>query len=72
MTDVSARLTADNAVQIKCKSQEVYGAETVFELTWENDKTMDSSGNHCDFRKENLSYLTNYTFTVSRLIKLNI
>ncbi|KFW68581.1 Receptor-type tyrosine-protein phosphatase C, partial [Pygoscelis adeliae] len=62
--DVNARLTADNAVQIKCKSQKVYGAKTVFELTWENDGTRDTSGNHCDFRKENLSYLTNYTFTI--------
>ncbi|XP_076194093.1 receptor-type tyrosine-protein phosphatase C isoform X3 [Aptenodytes patagonicus] len=64
VTDVNARLTADNAVQIKCKSQRVYGAETVFELTWENDRTTESRGNHCDFRKENLSYLTNYTFAI--------
>ncbi|KAM6199881.1 receptor-type tyrosine-protein phosphatase C [Sarcoramphus papa] len=62
--DVNAILTADNAVQIKCKSQQVYGAETVFELTWENDGTTKSSNNSCDFKKENLSYLTNYTFTI--------
>ncbi|XP_030349589.1 receptor-type tyrosine-protein phosphatase C isoform X4 [Strigops habroptila] len=61
--DVNATLTADNAVQIKCKSQKVYGAQKVFELTWENDGTQDSR-QECDFKKENLSYLTNYTFTI--------
>lgn len=66
--DVNATLTADNAVQIKCKSQQVYGAQKIFELTWENDGTKDSRY-ECDFKKENLLYLTNYTFTVSRLIK---
>ncbi|XP_075012639.1 receptor-type tyrosine-protein phosphatase C isoform X3 [Calonectris borealis] len=62
--DVNATLTADNAVQIKCKSQQVYGEKTIFELTWENDGTKDISGNYCDFKKENLLYLTNYTFTI--------
>uniref|UniRef100_A0A8C6JI76 Receptor-type tyrosine-protein phosphatase C n=1 Tax=Melopsittacus undulatus TaxID=13146 RepID=A0A8C6JI76_MELUD len=62
--NVNATLTADNAVQIKCKSQQVYGAQKIFELTWENDGTNDSK-HECDFKKENLSYLTNYTFTVS-------
>lgn len=69
--NVNATLTADNAVQIKCKSQQVNGAQKIFELTWENDGTTDSR-HECDFKKENLSYLTNYTFTVSRLIKLSI
>ncbi|KAM9280024.1 receptor-type tyrosine-protein phosphatase C isoform 3-T3 [Cariama cristata] len=64
VTDVNATLTADNAVQIKCKSQQVYGAKTVFELTWENDGTTDFRENHCDFKKENLLYLTNYTFSI--------
>ncbi|XP_010085336.1 PREDICTED: receptor-type tyrosine-protein phosphatase C, partial [Pterocles gutturalis] len=64
VADVNATLTADNAVQIKCKSQQVYGAKTVFELTWENDGTKDSRDNYCDFKKENLLYLTNYTFTI--------
>ncbi|KFV45762.1 Receptor-type tyrosine-protein phosphatase C, partial [Tyto alba] len=61
--DVNATLTADNAVQIKCRSQQVYGEQKLFELTWENDGTNYSSEN-CDFKKENLSYLTNYTFTI--------
>ncbi|XP_032856653.1 receptor-type tyrosine-protein phosphatase C isoform X2 [Tyto alba] len=61
--DVNATLTADNAVQIKCRSQQVYGEQKLFELTWENDGTNHSSEN-CDFKKENLSYLTNYTFTI--------
>ncbi|CAN0215850.1 unnamed protein product [Bubo scandiacus] len=64
VTDVNATLTADNAVRIKCRSQEVYGEKKVFELTWENDGTNDSRDNICDFTKENLLYLTNYTFTI--------
>ncbi|KFV42338.1 Receptor-type tyrosine-protein phosphatase C, partial [Gavia stellata] len=62
--DVNAKLTADNAVQIMCKSQRVYGGKTVFELTWENDQTTSHSPNNCAFQKENLLYLTNYTFTI--------
>ncbi|KAM9239567.1 receptor-type tyrosine-protein phosphatase C isoform 2-T2 [Leptosomus discolor] len=62
--DVNATLTADNAVRIKCKPQEVYGNQTVFELTWENDGTNDSKHNDCDFKRENLLYLTNYTFRI--------
>ncbi|KFQ27944.1 Receptor-type tyrosine-protein phosphatase C, partial [Mesitornis unicolor] len=62
--DVNATLTADNAVQIKCKSQQVYGAKKVFELTWEDDGTKVAKDNYCDFKKENLSYLKNYTFTI--------
>ncbi|XP_010150181.1 PREDICTED: receptor-type tyrosine-protein phosphatase C [Eurypyga helias] len=62
--DVNATLTADNAVKIKCKSQQVRGGKTIFELTWENDGTTDSRKNTCDFTKENLSYLTNYTFKI--------
>nr|XP_009925901.1 PREDICTED: receptor-type tyrosine-protein phosphatase C isoform X3 [Haliaeetus albicilla] len=62
--DVTATLTADNAVQIKCSIKNVYGAKKVFELTWENDGTNDTRYNICDFKRENLSYLTNYTFTI--------
>ncbi|KFP31359.1 Receptor-type tyrosine-protein phosphatase C [Colius striatus] len=64
VTDVNATLTADNAVQIKCKNQQVYGAKTEFELTWEIDGTNDTNNKSCDFKRENLSYLTNYTFTI--------
>ncbi|KFU91352.1 Receptor-type tyrosine-protein phosphatase C, partial [Chaetura pelagica] len=61
---VEAILTSDNAVWIKCKSQKVYGKKTVFELTFGNDGTSDRKENDCDFKKENLFYLTNYTFTI--------
>ncbi|XP_064928439.1 receptor-type tyrosine-protein phosphatase C isoform X6 [Columba livia] len=62
--DVNATLTADNAVQIKCKSQQVYGPERVFELTWENGGKEYFNNSYCDFKRENLLYLTNYTFTI--------
>ncbi|XP_065512572.1 receptor-type tyrosine-protein phosphatase C [Caloenas nicobarica] len=62
--DVNATLTADNAVQIKCKSQQVYGAKRIFELTWENDGQKNYSNGSCDFKRENLLFLTNYTFTI--------
>ncbi|XP_049663658.1 receptor-type tyrosine-protein phosphatase C isoform X19 [Accipiter gentilis] len=64
VSDVIATLTDDNAVQIKCSIKNVYGAKKVFELTWENDGTNDTRYNICDFKRENLSYLTNYTFTI--------
>ncbi|XP_064004321.1 receptor-type tyrosine-protein phosphatase C [Pogoniulus pusillus] len=63
--DVSATLTADNAVQIKCRSQRVYGSQKIFKLVWENDGTNTSNKAGCDFRKENLFYLTNYSFMIS-------
>ncbi|KAM6305690.1 receptor-type tyrosine-protein phosphatase C [Aegotheles albertisi] len=62
--DVNATLIADNAVQIKCKNQKVNGARTEFQLIWENDGTNLSKPNSCDFKKENLLYLTNYTFAI--------
>ncbi|KFR08031.1 Receptor-type tyrosine-protein phosphatase C, partial [Nipponia nippon] len=62
VTGVNAILTADNAVQIKCNSRQVYGPKKIFELTWENDEP--KASNYCDFKKENLLYLTNYTFTI--------
>ncbi|XP_051480379.1 receptor-type tyrosine-protein phosphatase C isoform X3 [Apus apus] len=62
--DVEATLTSDNAVWIKCKSQKVYGNETVFELSWGDDEISDRKENDCDFKKENLLYLTTYTFTI--------
>ncbi|XP_074894970.1 receptor-type tyrosine-protein phosphatase C isoform X6 [Buteo buteo] len=62
--DVIATLTRDNAVQIKCSIKNVYGAKKVFELTWENDGTNVTKHNICEFERENLSYLTNYTFTI--------
>ncbi|XP_075566800.1 receptor-type tyrosine-protein phosphatase C [Pelecanus crispus] len=63
VTHVSATLIADNAVQIKCKKpEEVSGPEEAIEVTWENGKQR-SSGK-CDFKIENLSYLTNYAFQI--------
>ncbi|XP_053928743.1 receptor-type tyrosine-protein phosphatase C isoform X4 [Cuculus canorus] len=64
VSDVNATLTADNVVEIKCKSRGVYGAMTVFELTWENDGTTDTKLDKCDFIKKDLLYLTNYTFSI--------
>ncbi|XP_067997011.1 receptor-type tyrosine-protein phosphatase C isoform X3 [Melanerpes formicivorus] len=65
VTDVSATLIDDNAVQITCKSQQVYGGLKVFKLIWENDGTKVYNETGCDFRKENLLYLTNYSFAIS-------
>ncbi|XP_027527676.1 receptor-type tyrosine-protein phosphatase C isoform X2 [Neopelma chrysocephalum] len=65
VTAVEAKLTADNAVQIKCKRQKVYGPQTIFQLTWENDGKTYKTGENCDFTIEDLSYLTNYTFKIS-------
>ncbi|XP_074453906.1 receptor-type tyrosine-protein phosphatase C isoform X4 [Larus michahellis] len=62
VTDVNAALTADNAVQITCKSQEAHGPKKIFELFWENDQNMTSDA--CNFKKENLLYLTKYTFSI--------
>ncbi|XP_074953329.1 receptor-type tyrosine-protein phosphatase C isoform X2 [Phalacrocorax aristotelis] len=64
VTGVAATLIADNAVRIKCKNQDVFGAKTVFELVWGNDERNDSKENSCDFIKENLRYLTSYTFKI--------
>ncbi|KFV70254.1 Receptor-type tyrosine-protein phosphatase C, partial [Dryobates pubescens] len=65
VTDVSATLIDDNAVQITCKSQQVYGGQKVFKLIWQNGGTEVSNQTDCDFRKENLLYLTNYSFAIS-------
>ncbi|XP_063200615.1 receptor-type tyrosine-protein phosphatase C isoform X3 [Chroicocephalus ridibundus] len=62
VTDVNAALTADNAVQITCKSQEAHGPQKIFELVWENGQNITSDA--CNFKKENLLYLTKYTFSI--------
>ncbi|KAM6342621.1 receptor-type tyrosine-protein phosphatase C [Alca torda] len=62
VTDVNATLTADNAVQITCKRQKLNGPKEIFKLIWENGKNMTSKD--CNFKKENLFYLTNYTFSI--------
>lgn len=72
VTKVKARLTADNAIIITCQKQKVYGEKEIFELTWENDGKVENKTTGCSFERKDLLYLTNYTFKVSRLIKLNI
>lgn len=72
MTDVRAYLTADNAIIITCQKREVYGEKEIFELTWENDGKVENKTAGCSFERKDLLYLTNYTFKVSSLIKLNI
>ncbi|XP_068808216.1 receptor-type tyrosine-protein phosphatase C isoform X3 [Struthio camelus] len=62
VTDLDVTLTADNAVQIKCKNQDVYGNETVFVLVWNEEKKQNFK--ECFFLEENLSYLTNYSFKI--------
>uniref|UniRef100_A0A8B9ZXY0 Receptor-type tyrosine-protein phosphatase C n=1 Tax=Anas zonorhyncha TaxID=75864 RepID=A0A8B9ZXY0_9AVES len=54
-------LDGDNAVKITCKNQQVYGAETKFVLSWNGQN---KSGNHCDFKIQDLSYLTHYDFEI--------
>ncbi|XP_014799056.1 PREDICTED: receptor-type tyrosine-protein phosphatase C isoform X3 [Calidris pugnax] len=61
VTAVDANLTADNAVQITCKEREVHGPQKEFRLFWENDEIR---SNNCDFQKDNLLYLTTYTFKI--------
>lgn len=64
VTDVKQTLTTDNTVQITCKKQKVFGPRTEFILVWEHDGKNESKSK-CEFIKENLLYLTNYTFKVS-------
>ncbi|XP_064371849.1 receptor-type tyrosine-protein phosphatase C isoform X2 [Dromaius novaehollandiae] len=62
VTDLHVTLTADNAVQIKCRNQEVFGEKKIFVLLWNNEKKNNSR--ECSFVEENLSYLTNYSFQI--------
>ncbi|XP_025943651.1 receptor-type tyrosine-protein phosphatase C isoform X3 [Apteryx rowi] len=62
VTDLHVTLTADNAVQIKCRNQEVYGEKTIFVLLWNTEKKKNDK--KCFFVEENLSYLTNYSFKI--------
>ncbi|KAM7014304.1 receptor-type tyrosine-protein phosphatase C [Passerculus sandwichensis] len=60
---VKTILTADNAVQITCKNQSVFGPHAKFILIWENEEKPDNESK-CEFKKENLLYLKNYTFKI--------
>ncbi|XP_056353737.1 receptor-type tyrosine-protein phosphatase C isoform X2 [Oenanthe melanoleuca] len=60
--NVKIALTADNAVQITCRKQKEFGPYAIFYLIWENDKTEEKD--KCEFKRENLLYLTNYEFKI--------
>lgn len=66
---IKTKLTADNAVEITCKNQSVFGPRAEFILIWNNDEKPERESK-CEFKRENLFYLTNYTFKVSYLIVL--
>ncbi|XP_053806942.1 receptor-type tyrosine-protein phosphatase C isoform X2 [Vidua chalybeata] len=63
VNNVKTTLTADNAVQITCKEQRQFGPHAEFKLIWENDGKIESESK-CEFKRENLFYLTNYTFKI--------
>ncbi|XP_015724978.1 receptor-type tyrosine-protein phosphatase C isoform X3 [Coturnix japonica] len=67
VTEFKLKLLADNAVQVACRSQKVYGNETKFELSWNSSSKSDErkSKNECNFIIKDLSYLTKYTFKIS-------
>ncbi|XP_038000088.1 receptor-type tyrosine-protein phosphatase C [Motacilla alba alba] len=60
---VKTILTADNAVQITCQNGHVFGPRAEFKLIWDNDGKTENE-NKCEFKRENLFYLTNYTFKI--------
>uniref|UniRef100_A0A674HHS7 Receptor-type tyrosine-protein phosphatase C n=1 Tax=Taeniopygia guttata TaxID=59729 RepID=A0A674HHS7_TAEGU len=60
---VKTILTADNAVEITCKKQRQFGPRAEFKLIWENDEKIENKSK-CEFKRENLFYLTNYTFKI--------
>ncbi|KAM7046543.1 receptor-type tyrosine-protein phosphatase C [Acridotheres tristis] len=61
--NVKIALTADNAVQITCREREFFGPYARFYLTWENDGKTESK-DKCEFKRENLLYLTTYVFKI--------
>ncbi|XP_039929447.1 receptor-type tyrosine-protein phosphatase C isoform X2 [Hirundo rustica] len=63
VTEVKKTLIADNAVQITCRKQKEFGPHAEFKLIWENDGKTESK-DKCEFKRENLFYLTNYTFKI--------
>uniref|UniRef100_A0A8B9C7Q7 Receptor-type tyrosine-protein phosphatase C n=1 Tax=Anser brachyrhynchus TaxID=132585 RepID=A0A8B9C7Q7_9AVES len=54
-----------NVVNITCKNQQVYGKETWFLLSWNAGQRLE---NTCAFQIRDLSYLTNYSFSVSKAL----
>lgn len=74
VTDFKLKLLADNTVKVACRSQKVYGNETKFELSWNSSSNSGENQrkNECNFTVRDLSYLTKYTFKVSKPIKVNV
>lgn len=60
---VKATLIDNNAVHITCKNQSVFGPYAEFILIWENDEIPEKESK-CEFKRENLLYLKNYTFKI--------
>ncbi|XP_021260819.1 receptor-type tyrosine-protein phosphatase C isoform X3 [Numida meleagris] len=67
VTDFQVKLIDDNAVEVVCRSQKVYGRLTKFELSWSSstESGKNESYDNCHFVEKGLSYLTKYTFEVS-------
>ncbi|KAM4895932.1 receptor-type tyrosine-protein phosphatase C isoform 2-T3 [Sylvia borin] len=63
VAEVRKTLTADNAVQITCKKGKEFGPRADFQFIWGSDGEVENS-TKCDFKRENLYYLTNYTFKI--------
>ncbi|XP_066180706.1 receptor-type tyrosine-protein phosphatase C isoform X2 [Sylvia atricapilla] len=63
VAEVRKTLTADNAVQITCKKQNEFGPRADFMFIWGSDEKAENK-TQCDFKRENLNYLTNYTFKI--------
>ncbi|XP_071292140.1 receptor-type tyrosine-protein phosphatase C isoform X3 [Agelaius tricolor] len=61
---IKTTLTADNAVHITCKNESVFGPYAEFIFIWENDEKPERK-RKCEFKRENLFYLTKYTFKIS-------
>ncbi|KAL2301641.1 hypothetical protein Nmel_011031, partial [Mimus melanotis] len=61
--NIKIALIADNAVRITCKKKELFGPRAIFYLIWENDGKTERE-DKCEFKRENLLYLTKYEFKI--------
>ncbi|XP_063263755.1 receptor-type tyrosine-protein phosphatase C isoform X2 [Prinia subflava] len=63
---VKTTLTADNAVHITCEKGKEFGPQAKVVLIWEIDgkNEKDHNDKQCEFKKENLLYLTKYKFKI--------
>ncbi|XP_043347109.1 receptor-type tyrosine-protein phosphatase C isoform X3 [Dermochelys coriacea] len=62
VTITEVKLISNNAVRIKCKVKSVNGANQKFTLVWEGKN--ETEKNTCEFQKEDLYYLKQYTFKI--------